>query len=186
MHLSRDCCLAPCRRAPAGKIHLFDAPFTGLVESKQTVPGADVVACDSAVGKLGVTVCYDALGLQFSATHRHVPCPWKCHDSRGPLSAAVPAAALRTRSSGLVGTNISEWTRDHFWCCAFSLRGEGLTRIALRKYTSFGDHLAVKHFGARPSIHPNINRFSVTLRLSISAPGRAYIQTSTVSAPACS
>ncbi|CAE7943405.1 NLP2 [Symbiodinium necroappetens] len=41
------------------KIHLFDAPFTGLVESKQTVPGADVVACDSAVGKLGVTVCYD-------------------------------------------------------------------------------------------------------------------------------
>ena len=45
------------------------------------------------------------------------------------------------------------------------VRGEGLTRIALRKYTSFGDHLAVKHFGARPSIHPNINRFSVTLRL---------------------
>ena len=43
-----------------------------------------------------------------------------------------------------------------------TLRGEGLTRIA------------VKHFGARPSIHPNINRFSVTLRLSISEPGRAF------------
>ena len=65
------------------------------------------------------------------------------------------------------------------------LRGEGLTRIALRKYTSFSDHLAVKHFGARPSIHPHINRFSVTLRLSISEPGRAYIQTSTVSASPC-
>ena len=63
--------------------------------------------------------------------------------------------------------------------------GEGLTRIALRKYTSFGDHLAVKHFGARPGIHPNINRFSVTLRLSISEPGLAYIQTSTVSASPC-
>ena len=39
--------------------------------------------------------------------------------------------------------------------------GEGLTRIALRKYTSFGVHLAVKHFGARPGMHPNIDRFSI-------------------------
>ena len=51
-----------------------------------------------------------------------------------------------------------------------SLRGEGVTRIALRKYTSFGVHLVVMHFGARPDTHPNINRFSVTLRLSISEP----------------
>jgi len=41
------------------KIHLFDAPFTGLVESKQAKPGADVVWCDSPVGRLGVTICYD-------------------------------------------------------------------------------------------------------------------------------
>eukprot|EP00928_Gymnodinium_smaydae_P009477 TRINITY_DN13559_c0_g1_i1.p1 TRINITY_DN13559_c0_g1~~TRINITY_DN13559_c0_g1_i1.p1 ORF type:complete len:283 (-),score=58.83 TRINITY_DN13559_c0_g1_i1:201-1049(-) len=41
------------------KIHLFDAPFTGLVESTQTVPGSEVVSCASPVGKLGVTVCYD-------------------------------------------------------------------------------------------------------------------------------
>ena len=54
------------------------------------------------------------------------------------------------------------------------VRGEGLTRIALRKYTAFGVHLAVKHLGAWPSIHPNINRFSVTLQLSISEPGLAY------------
>ena len=32
--------------------------------------------------------------------------------------------------------------------CVKSLRGEGVTRIALRKYTSFGVHLAVKHVGA--------------------------------------
>ena len=31
------------------------------------------------------------------------------------------------------------------------------------------------HFGAQPSIHPNINRVSATLRLSISEPGLAYI-----------
>jgi predicted amidohydrolase len=41
------------------KIHLFDAPFTGLVESKQALPGGEVVSCDSPVGKLGVTICYD-------------------------------------------------------------------------------------------------------------------------------
>lgn len=41
------------------KIHLFDVPFTGLMESKQSVAGKEVVACDSPVGKLGVTVCYD-------------------------------------------------------------------------------------------------------------------------------
>ena len=34
--------------------------------------------------------------------------------------------------------------------------------------------LALKHVGARPSIHPNLNRFSVTLRLNISDPGLAY------------
>lgn len=41
------------------KIHLFDAPFTGLVESKQAMGGSDVVWCDSPVGRLGVTICYD-------------------------------------------------------------------------------------------------------------------------------
>lgn len=41
------------------KIHLFDAPFTGLVESKQARPGSEVVWCDSPIGRLGVTICYD-------------------------------------------------------------------------------------------------------------------------------
>ena len=45
--------------------------------------------------------------------------------------------------------------------CFVIVRREGLSRIALRKYTSFGVHLAVKHFGARPGMHPNIDRFSV-------------------------
>ena len=41
------------------KIHLFDVPMTGLVESKQALPGDQLVACDSPAGRLGVTVCYD-------------------------------------------------------------------------------------------------------------------------------
>jgi len=41
------------------KIHLFDAPFTGLVESRQALAGSEVVSCSSPAGELGVTVCYD-------------------------------------------------------------------------------------------------------------------------------
>ena len=41
------------------KIHLFDVPMTGLVESRQALPGDRLVACDSPCGRLGVTICYD-------------------------------------------------------------------------------------------------------------------------------
>lgn len=41
------------------KIHLFDVPMTGLVESKQALPGSQLVACPSPAGQLGLTVCYD-------------------------------------------------------------------------------------------------------------------------------
>merc|ERR1712186_245304 len=41
------------------KIHLFDVPMTGLVESKQSLSGKELVACPSPVGQLGVTICYD-------------------------------------------------------------------------------------------------------------------------------
>ena len=41
------------------KIHLYDAPFVGLVESKQALAGDTLVAADSPVGRLGVTICYD-------------------------------------------------------------------------------------------------------------------------------
>jgi len=41
------------------KIHLFDVPMTGLVESRQALPGDRLVACPSPAGMLGVTVCYD-------------------------------------------------------------------------------------------------------------------------------
>ena len=61
----------------------------------------------------------------------------------------------------------------------------GFNSHRVAEITSFGVHLAVKHFGPRPGIHPNINGFRVTLRLSISDPGLAYIQTSMVSASPC-
>ncbi len=44
------------------KIHLFDVDVSDAVrflESKTAVPGTDVVAVDTALGRLGLTICYD-------------------------------------------------------------------------------------------------------------------------------
>ena len=44
------------------KIHLFDVSIPGKVqlqESKTTAPGTELVMCDSPIGRLGVTTCYD-------------------------------------------------------------------------------------------------------------------------------
>lgn len=44
------------------KIHLFDVSIPGKVnlqESKTTEPGTKLVLCDSPVGKLGLSICYD-------------------------------------------------------------------------------------------------------------------------------
>lgn len=46
-------------KAAYRKLHLYDAPFTGLVESTQAISGSDIVVADSPVGRLGVTICYD-------------------------------------------------------------------------------------------------------------------------------
>ena len=47
-------------RATYRKIHLFDVPMTGLMESRQALPGdLGLIACDSPCGRLGVTICYD-------------------------------------------------------------------------------------------------------------------------------
>ena len=55
------------------QIHLYDAPFVGLVESKQALAGDQLVAVDSPVGKLGVTICYDMHfpELYQKLTYRH-------------------------------------------------------------------------------------------------------------------
>ena len=41
------------------KIHLFDNPLTGLVESKTTMPGKDLCVVDLGIARVGLTVCYD-------------------------------------------------------------------------------------------------------------------------------
>ena len=48
------------------KIHLYDVPMVGLVESKQALPGdLGLVACDSPCGRLGVTICTCSRKIKF-------------------------------------------------------------------------------------------------------------------------
>ena len=49
------------------KIHLFDVPMVGLVESSQTLAGCELVSCDSPAGRLGLAICYD---LRFPEMHQ--------------------------------------------------------------------------------------------------------------------
>ena len=65
------------------------------------------------------------------------------------------------------------------------LRGEGLTRIALRKYTSFSVHRAVKDFGAWPGMHPNIDRFSIRTEVPVVWSGRVCWCSRRVSFSSC-
>ena len=49
------------------KIHLYDVPMVGLVESKQAIAGRELLSCDSPVGKLGLAICYD---MRFPEMHQ--------------------------------------------------------------------------------------------------------------------
>ena len=44
-------------RAAYRKIHLYDVPMVGLVESKQALAGSELVSCESPAGMLGITIC---------------------------------------------------------------------------------------------------------------------------------
>ena len=75
-------------RALYRKIHLFDVvlPSSTLRESAATTPGTDLVVADGAVGKLGLTVCYD---LRFPELYRALA-------SKGAQVLLVPAAFTLT------------------------------------------------------------------------------------------
>jgi predicted amidohydrolase len=67
------------------KIHLFDvalADGTKLNESDRTVPGADLVVTDTALGPLGLSICYD---VRFPGLYQKLV-------DRGAVALAVPSA----------------------------------------------------------------------------------------------
>ena len=71
------------------KVHLFDVDIPGRVtlkESNVTLPGDALVAADSPVGRLGLTVCYDV---------RHTAClPVPAAREARVLTAAPPSFAV--------------------------------------------------------------------------------------------
>jgi predicted amidohydrolase len=76
-------------RAVYRKIHLFDvdlADGTKLQESASVEPGTELVVTDSAIGKLGLSVCYD---VRFPELYRGLV-------DRGATSLTVPAAFTLT------------------------------------------------------------------------------------------
>lgn len=75
-------------RAVYRKIHLFDVvlPSSTLRESAAITPGHDLIVVDSAVGVLGLTVCYD---LRFPEMYRALA-------AKGAQVLLVPAAFTLT------------------------------------------------------------------------------------------
>jgi len=73
-------------RAVYRKIHLFDVQIPGraeLMESATTAPGGDVVAAETPMARLGLTICYD---VRFPELYRELAA------RRGAEVLMVPAA----------------------------------------------------------------------------------------------
>ncbi len=73
------------RLAVYRKIHLFDVEVgdgATYRESSAVAPGSDVVAADTAIGKVGMSICYD---LRFPELYRRL-------SSQGAVLLTVPAA----------------------------------------------------------------------------------------------
>eukprot|EP00405_Crypthecodinium_cohnii_P018335 CAMPEP_0206450038 /NCGR_PEP_ID=MMETSP0324_2-20121206/18468_1 /ASSEMBLY_ACC=CAM_ASM_000836 /TAXON_ID=2866 /ORGANISM="Crypthecodinium cohnii, Strain Seligo" /LENGTH=312 /DNA_ID=CAMNT_0053919573 /DNA_START=222 /DNA_END=1160 /DNA_ORIENTATION=- len=77
------------------KIHLFDAPCFNLVESNQTVGGAEVVSCDSPIGRLGVTICYD---MRFPELYQNLRFTHGCEVMLIPAAFTVPTGQAHWES----------------------------------------------------------------------------------------
>lgn len=72
----------------------FDVDVPGgpvLMESRSTAPGSSVVAVDSPVGRLGVTVCYD---LRFPELYQRLRFEHGCEVGLPPLEGRIRAEAV--------------------------------------------------------------------------------------------
>jgi len=124
-------------RASYRKIHLFDVCIPGKVdlrESKTTAPGTELVACDSPVGKLGITTCYD---LRFPEMYTE-------------LTEKMGAQVLLVPSAFTVPTGAAHW---HTLLRARAIENQCYVLAAAQygkhngKRISFGHSLAVDPWG---------------------------------------
>lgn len=119
------------------KIHLFDVSIPGKVElreSRTTAPGTELVACDSPLGRLGVTTCYD---LRFPEVYT------KLTETMGAQILLVPSAFT-------VPTGSAHW---HALLRARAIENQCYVLAAAQygkhngKRDSFGHSLAVDPWG---------------------------------------
>lgn len=85
VHVGRDGTVHAAYR----KIHLFDVKLddgTELKESARTLPGSEVVVTDTALGALGLSVCYDV----------RFPYLYQALVDRGAIAVCVPSAFTAT------------------------------------------------------------------------------------------
>jgi len=124
-------------RASYRKIHLFDVSIPGKVElreSKTTAPGTELVVCDSPLGRLGVTICYD---LRFPETYTR-------------LVEEMGARILLVPSAFTVPTGAAHW---HALLRARAIENQCYVLAAAQygihnaKRDSFGRSLAVDPWG---------------------------------------
>jgi len=124
-------------KASYQKIHLFDVSIPGKVElreSKTTAPGENLVVCDSPLGKLGVTTCYD---LRFPEMYTE-------------LVGSMGAQILLVPSAFTVPTGAAHW---HVLLRARAIENQCYVLAAAQygkhnqKRESFGHSLAVDPWG---------------------------------------
>jgi len=120
------------------KIHLFDVHIPGkvnLCESATTAPGTELVVCDSPIGRLGLTTCYD---VRFPEMYV-------------PLVHDMGAQILLVPSAFTVPTGQAHW---HTLLKARAIEHQCYVLAAAQygqhneKRTSYGHSLAVDPWGA--------------------------------------
>jgi len=133
VHLGTDGRTRACYR----KIHLFDVELddgTRLMESAHTLPGDRAVVTETALGTLGLTICYD---LRFPALYQTLV-------DRGATAICVPSAF--TASTGAAHWHALLRARaieNQCWILAPAQHGRHNARRA-----SYGHSLVVDPWGA--------------------------------------
>jgi len=95
--------------ASYAKVHLFDVDVPNgplLMESRFTQPGGQLVSCDSPIGRIGLTVCYDlrfpevyqTLAHQHGATIMTVPSAFTKPTGEAHWEVLLRARAIETQS----------------------------------------------------------------------------------------
>jgi len=107
--------------------------MTGLVESQQARPGDAVVSCDSPIGRLGLSICYDVrfpelyqvLAFEHKASILLVPSAFACKTGQAHWEILLRSRAIETQcyiiAAAQVGLHNSDGNRRKSWGNAMAI-----------------------------------------------------------------